>query len=181
MNMVNELTWTTRFQEQYQCSSSWLVMVFLFDLLKILVFHEYLVHHFFFHIFVLWTNDLSLFMILQFSCHTLDSVVIVEVYLCALQITGELMNIRNALSLVFWKLRNHIFSNETDYNNSHISSSEIAESNATSQANIYSTIQYSVDNGHKVDHRSPLSYGVDSVEKSFSDLELSSSEIQVIS
>ncbi|ONM53138.1 RNA-binding KH domain-containing protein [Zea mays] len=93
-------------------------------------------------------------------------------------ITGELMNIRNALSLVFWKLRNHIFSNETDYNNSHISSSEIAESNATSQANIYSTIQYSVDNGHKVDHRSPLSYGVDSVEKSFSDLELSSSEIQ---
>ncbi|NP_001183239.1 uncharacterized LOC100501627 [Zea mays] len=94
------------------------------------------------------------------------------------QITGELMNIRNALSLVFWKLRNHIFSNETDYNNSHISSSEIAESNATSQANIYSTIQYSVDNGHKVDHRSPLSYGVDSVEKSFSDLELSSSEIQ---
>ncbi|XP_066393882.1 KH domain-containing protein HEN4-like isoform X3 [Miscanthus floridulus] len=95
-----------------------------------------------------------------------------------LQITGELMNIRNALSLVCWKLRNHIFSNETDYNNSHISSSEIAASNATNQANIYSTSQYSMDNAHKVDHGPSLSYGVDSVEKSFSALELSSSEIQ---
>ena len=120
-------------------------------------------------------------MILLFSCHMLDSFVIVEVYLCALQITGELMNIRNALSLVCWKLRNHIFPNETDYNNSHISSSEIAASNATNQANIYSTSQYSMDNAHKVDHGPSLSYGVDSVEKSFSALELSSSEIQVIS
>ncbi|OQU88920.1 hypothetical protein SORBI_3002G121900 [Sorghum bicolor] len=95
-----------------------------------------------------------------------------------LQITGEQVNIRNALSLVCWKLRNHIFSNETDYNNSHISSSEIASSNATNQANNYSTSQYSMDNAHKVDHGPSLSYGVDSVEKSFSDLELSSSEIQ---
>jgi len=110
----------------------------------------------------------------------LDSFVIVEVYLCALQITGEITNIRNALSLVCWKLRNHIFSNETDYN-TYISSSEIAASNATNQANIYSTSQYSMDNAHKVDHGPSLSYGVDSVEKSFSALELSSSEIQVIS
>jgi len=110
----------------------------------------------------------------------LDSFVIVEVYLCALQITGEITNIRNALSLVCWKLRNHIFSNETDYN-TYISSSEIAASNATNQANIYSTSQYSMDNAHKVDHGLSLGYGVDSVEKSFSALELSSSEIQVIS
>jgi len=117
--------------------------------------------------------------ILFFSCHVLDSFVLFEIYLCTLQITGELMNVRHALCLVCWKLRNHIFcSNGTDYNNGYIPS-DIAESNATSQANIYSTIQYSMDKSHKVDHEPSVSYGMDSVEKTFSSLELSSSEIQV--
>ncbi|RLN34960.1 RNA-binding KH domain-containing protein PEPPER-like [Panicum miliaceum] len=94
-------------------------------------------------------------------------------------ITGELMNVRHALCLVCWKLRSHVFcSNGTDYNNGYIPSSDIAESNATSQANIYSTSQYSMDNAHKVDHEPSLSYGMDSVDKTFSSLELSSSEIQ---
>jgi len=94
------------------------------------------------------------------------------------QIAGELMNVRHALCLVCWKLRNHIFwSNGTDYNNGYIPS-DIAESNATSQANIYSTIQYSMDKSHKVDHEPSVSYGMDSVEKTFSSLELSSTEIQ---
>ncbi|PUZ69448.1 hypothetical protein GQ55_2G109100 [Panicum hallii var. hallii] len=40
------------------------------------------------------------------------------------QITGELMNVRHALCLVCWKLRNHVFcSNGTDYNNGYIPSS----------------------------------------------------------
>ncbi|RCV10608.1 hypothetical protein SETIT_2G123900v2 [Setaria italica] len=95
------------------------------------------------------------------------------------QITGELMNVRDALCLVSWKLRNNVFSSDgTDYNNGHIPSSDIAESNATSQANIYSTSQYSMDNAHMVDHGPSLSYGMDSVEKTFSSLELSPSEIQ---
>ncbi|CAL5079980.1 unnamed protein product [Urochloa decumbens] len=95
------------------------------------------------------------------------------------QITGELMNVRDALCLVCWKLRNHVFSsNGIDYNNGHIPSSDIAQSNATRQANIYSTSQYSMDNFQKVDHEPPLSYGMDSVEKTFSSLELSSSAIQ---
>lgn len=119
-------------------------------------------------------------MILLFCGHTLDSFLIIEIYLCALQITGELRNVKDALCLVCWKLRNYVFSNRTDYINSHIPSSEIAESNATSQANIYPTSQYSMDNAPKVDHGPSLSYGVDSVEKSFSALELSSSQIQVI-
>ncbi|CAN6197632.1 unnamed protein product [Urochloa humidicola] len=95
------------------------------------------------------------------------------------QITGELMNVRDALCLVCLKLRNHVFpSNGTDYNNGYIPASDIAESNATRQANIYSTSQYSMDNFHEVDHEPPLSYGMDSVEKTFSSLELSSSAIQ---
>ncbi|KAJ1288444.1 hypothetical protein BS78_02G089300 [Paspalum vaginatum] len=98
-----------------------------------------------------------------------------------LQITGELMNVRNALCLVCQKLRNHVFSSkETNYNNCHIPSSDIAESNATSQANVHSTRQYSSDNTHthKVDHGPSVSYGMDSVEKSFSALELGSSKTQ---
>ncbi|WP_284119450.1 hypothetical protein, partial [Klebsiella pneumoniae] len=77
------------------------------------------------------------------------------------------MNVRNALCLVCQKLRNHVFSsNGTNHNNCHIPSSDIAESNSTSQANINSTKQYSSDNTHKVDHRPSVSYGMDSVEKS---------------
>ncbi|CAN6180088.1 unnamed protein product [Urochloa humidicola] len=95
------------------------------------------------------------------------------------QITGELMNVRDALCLVCWKLCNHVFpSNGTDYNNGHIPASDVAESNATRQANIYSASQYSTDNFRKVGHEPPLSYGMDSVEKTFSSLELSSSAIQ---
>jgi poly(rC)-binding protein 2/3/4 len=93
------------------------------------------------------------------------------------------MNVRDALCLVCWKLRNHVFSDGTDYNNGHIPSADIAESNATGQANIYSTSQYSMDNAHKVDHGPygpSLSYGMDSVEKTFSSLDLSPSEIQVM-
>lgn len=107
------------------------------------------------------------------------SFVLIEIYLCTLQITGELMNVRDALCLVCWKLRNHVFSSSgTDCTNGHVPSSDVAESNA--QANIYSTSQYSMDNAHKVDHGPTLSYGMDSVEKTFSSLELSSSEIQVM-
>ncbi|OEL30464.1 hypothetical protein BAE44_0008517 [Dichanthelium oligosanthes] len=105
--------------------------------------------------------------------------ILIDIYLRALQITGELMNVRDALCLVCWKLRNHVFSsNGTDYKNGHILSSDNAESNAISQANIYSTSQYSTDNAHNVDHGPSLSYGMDSVEKTFSSLELSSSETQ---
>nr|CAB3456457.1 unnamed protein product [Digitaria exilis] len=99
--------------------------------------------------------------------------------ICALEITGELMNVRDALCLVCWKLRNHVFSSSgTDCTNGHVPSSDGAESNATSQANIHSTSKYSMDNAHKVDHGPSLSYGMDSVEKTFSSLDLTSSEIQ---
>lgn len=102
-------------------------------------------------------------------------------FICALQITGELMNVRDALCLVCWKLRNHVFSSSgTDCTNGHVPSSDGAESNATSQANIHSTSKYSMDNAHKVDHGPSLSYGMDSVEKTFSSLDLTSSEIQVM-
>ncbi|XP_062187981.1 KH domain-containing protein HEN4-like isoform X2 [Phragmites australis] len=64
-----------------------------------------------------------------------------------LQITGELVKVRDALCLVCWKLRNHVFSSKSaNYNN--------------------------------VDHGPSLSYGVDSVDKSLSAFELSSSEVQ---
>ncbi|KAF8690832.1 hypothetical protein HU200_041229 [Digitaria exilis] len=96
-----------------------------------------------------------------------------------IEITGELMNVRDALCLVCWKLRNHVFSSSgTDCTNGHVPSSDGAESNATSQANIHSTSKYSMDNAHKVDHGPSLSYGMDSVEKTFSSLDLTSSEIQ---
>nr|CAB3452744.1 unnamed protein product [Digitaria exilis] len=99
--------------------------------------------------------------------------------ICALEITGELMNVRDALCLVCWKLRNHVFSSSgTDCTNGHVPSSDGAESNATSQANIHSTSKYSMDNAHRVDHGPSLSYGMDSVENTFSSLDLTSSEIQ---
>ncbi|KAF8692624.1 hypothetical protein HU200_039442 [Digitaria exilis] len=96
-----------------------------------------------------------------------------------IEITGELMNVRDALCLVCWKLRNHVFSSSgTDCTNGHVPSSDGAESNATSQANIHSTSKYSMDNAHRVDHGPSLSYGMDSVENTFSSLDLTSSEIQ---
>ncbi|XP_062187980.1 KH domain-containing protein HEN4-like isoform X1 [Phragmites australis] len=96
-----------------------------------------------------------------------------------LQITGELVKVRDALCLVCWKLRNHVFSSKSaNYNNGYVPSSDIVESNATSHVNVSSVGQYSTDNFHTVDHGPSLSYGVDSVDKSLSAFELSSSEVQ---
>ncbi|KAL6871559.1 hypothetical protein ACP4OV_014388 [Aristida adscensionis] len=89
-----------------------------------------------------------------------------------LQITGELMNVRDALCLVSQKLRNHVFSSK-DTNIGYIPSSDISVSNGTSNVNVSSAGQYS----GKV-HGPPLSNGVDSVEKSFNSFQLSSSEVQ---
>ncbi|GJN36521.1 hypothetical protein PR202_gb25385 [Eleusine coracana subsp. coracana] len=97
----------------------------------------------------------------------------------ALEITGELMNVRDALCLVSWKLRNHVFSSKINNNKSCcVPTSNIAESNAASQVNISSTGQYSTDRYHRVDSESSPGYGMESVEKSFSDLQITSSEVQ---
>ncbi|KAL6639439.1 hypothetical protein ACP70R_023169 [Stipagrostis hirtigluma subsp. patula] len=96
-----------------------------------------------------------------------------------LQITGNLMNVRDALCLVSWKLRSHVFSSKgISCNNGYVPSSDIAESNVISPVNVSSTAQCSTDDVHRVDHGSSLSYGMDSVEKSFNAFQLSSPECQ---
>ncbi|BAF21432.1 Os07g0439100 [Oryza sativa Japonica Group] len=58
-------------------------------------------------------------------------------YELVLQITGEPMNVRDALSLVCEKLRNHCFSSEkTTYGNGHVPSSAIDELTTSSQNEI---------------------------------------------
>uniref|UniRef100_A0A0E0HZT5 K Homology domain-containing protein n=1 Tax=Oryza nivara TaxID=4536 RepID=A0A0E0HZT5_ORYNI len=94
---------------------------------------------------------------------------------CASQyelITGEPMNVRDALSLVCEKLRNHCFSSEkTTYGNGHVPSSAIDELTTSSQVNISSTGQYSAGNLSRVDHR--LSQNeIDSVQNSISAFDL---------
>uniref|UniRef100_A0A0E0LJY3 K Homology domain-containing protein n=1 Tax=Oryza punctata TaxID=4537 RepID=A0A0E0LJY3_ORYPU len=94
-----------------------------------------------------------------------------DVPACASQyelITGEPMNVRDALSLVCEKLRNHCFSSEkTTYGNGHVASSDIDELTTSSQVNISSTGQYSAGNLTRVDHG--LSQNeIDSVQNSIS-------------
>ncbi|TVU39517.1 hypothetical protein EJB05_12940, partial [Eragrostis curvula] len=97
----------------------------------------------------------------------------------ALEITGELMNVRDALCLVSWKLRNHVFSSNSNNNkNGCVPASDIAESSAPSKVHISSTGQCSTGICHKFDYGQSVSYEMDSVEKSFGDFQLSSSEIQ---
>ncbi|KAF2922568.1 KH domain-containing protein HEN4 isoform X3 [Oryza sativa Japonica Group] len=93
-------------------------------------------------------------------------------YELVLQITGEPMNVRDALSLVCEKLRNHCFSSEkTTYGNGHVPSSAIDELTTSSQVNISSTGQYSAGNLSRVDHR--LSQNeIDSVQNSISAFDL---------
>lgn len=93
------------------------------------------------------------------------------------------MNVRDALSLVCEKLRNHCFSSEkTTYSNGHVPSSAIDELTTSSQVNISSTGQYSAGNLSRVDHR--LSQNeIDSVQNSISAFDLGclgSPQIQVM-
>ncbi|KAF0909541.1 hypothetical protein E2562_037178 [Oryza meyeriana var. granulata] len=93
-------------------------------------------------------------------------------YELVLQITGEPMNVRNALSLVTEKLRNHIFSSEkTTYGDGHVLSSDIDELTTSSQANISSTGQYPTGNLSRVDHGLSQN-GIDSVQNSISAIHL---------
>jgi hypothetical protein len=123
---------------------------------------------------VLLIHDQSRAILLSFELLT-------QICLFRPQISGEFMNVRDALCLVNWKLRNHVFSfmgNKND--NGCVPASNLAKSNATSQVNLSSTDQYSAESCQRVDYGPSLGYGMDPVEKSFSDFQLSSSEVQVI-
>ncbi|CAM0905797.1 unnamed protein product [Alopecurus aequalis] len=84
-----------------------------------------------------------------------------------LQITGELVDVRNALLVVSEKLRNHAFSpKSTKYDDGNATSSDITESTPSRQAKISSTGYNSTENFPRIDHGPSLNQ-MDSVENSF--------------
>ncbi|KQK16466.2 KH domain-containing protein HEN4 isoform X2 [Brachypodium distachyon] len=91
-----------------------------------------------------------------------------------LQITGNLVNVRDALFVVSEKLRNHAFSSKcTKHDDGNATASDIIESTASMTVNISSTDNYSTDNFPRTDHE-PSVIQMESLENSFSAFHLGS-------